>query len=421
MCISPGVLANGQEIACRKCRLCRDNAINDWVGRCIAESKTATVSYCFTLTYGRDQEESSPFYGLEDHPRAKVLTYSDVQKLLKLLRRHKYKFAYFVVGEYGSEKGRAHWHIVLFFYGRAPALAGFNSFGTWSDRHLSRGHDDKDKVRFNWQRLDDKGQPVTVNGKPAYWWPHGWVEVSEASAGGIRYNTKYIQKDIGKAERQGHVMPSKKPPLGARYFMRLAEDMVAQGITLRNLEYTFDEARTKKGELVRFWLVGKTAEIFVTHYIETWLRQRPGRFLPESAFLEEWLDKRAAPEVQAWRDDLSMSSRTGRKPWLDRQSWVEQFASENADDAEAIARVREWAEQLEEEEWERTVGATYVDGLGMTNSEAVKLYGKGLQALLGSGEKRDAAADSQSDERSDIDTPEHREIWSRDPQGRQAG
>ena len=309
MCINPGKLADGTEIACRKCRLCRDNAVNDWVGRCIAESKTATVSYCFSLTYGRDADEASPFFGSEDHPRAKVLTYSDVQKLIKLLRRHGYDFRYFVVGEYGSEKGRAHWHVVFFFYGRAPALAGFNSFGTWSDRHLSRGFDAKDKIRFMWQRLDDDGKPVMVKGKPAYWWPHGWVEVSEASHGGIRYNTKYIQKDIGKAERQGHLMMSKKPPLGTAYFQQQAEQMVAQGVALRNLEYTFDEARTKKGELVRFWLAGKTATEFILHYIETWWQKRakgadsafqreyPLRWLPTSPFLEEWLDRRAAADM----------------------------------------------------------------------------------------------------------------------------
>ena len=49
-----------------------------------------------------------------DHIRAAVLTYSDVQKYFKRLRKTVGKFKYLVAGEYGEEKGRAHWHAILF-------------------------------------------------------------------------------------------------------------------------------------------------------------------------------------------------------------------------------------------------------------------------------------------------------------------
>ena len=81
MCKAPTVLADGTETECRLCWQCRDRKITDWVGRCIAESKTAVGSHAVTLTYGVDA------YGSTDHARTAVLTYSDVQKYLKKWRQ----------------------------------------------------------------------------------------------------------------------------------------------------------------------------------------------------------------------------------------------------------------------------------------------------------------------------------------------
>ena len=121
MCISPNTLSDGTQVACRNCWQCRADRINDWVGRCIAESKTAVASHAITLTYGRVHlSTENDAYGDAEHPRAAVLTYSDVQKYFKLLRRHGYPLRYFAVGEYGSLKGRAHWHIIAFWQDKAP-------------------------------------------------------------------------------------------------------------------------------------------------------------------------------------------------------------------------------------------------------------------------------------------------------------
>ena len=83
MCKAPLVLDDGTEVACRYCSQCVDRKITDWVGRNIAESKSAVKTFAVTLTYGRDRR------GDVDHVRAFLLTYSDVQKYLKLLRRHR--------------------------------------------------------------------------------------------------------------------------------------------------------------------------------------------------------------------------------------------------------------------------------------------------------------------------------------------
>lgn len=333
------------DVPCRECWQCIENRVNDWVGRCIAESKTTVGgTLAMTLTYGRDEE------GREDHPRAKVLTYSDVQKFLKLLRYHGYPARYFSVGEYGSEKGRSHWHIVLFFVDRMPPLVGVDEYA----RAVVEG---REVERFMWHRLDEKGQVVIVDRKPALWWKHGLIHVEDVTYGSVRYNTKYICKGIGEDERQGHLMPSKKPPLGTAYFRQLAERYVAAGLPLKGLGYSFDECRDEDGNLVEFWLHGKAAEDYVEHYIETWWKRRaegvkpyykrdyPPRWLPKSPFLEAWMDKRAAAELETLRDEALWKER--RETSDKRAAEAKRLAAE--EDARRAADRATWSPERQDE------------------------------------------------------------------------
>ena len=152
MCLSPLKISDVGWVACRECWQCRERKVDDWVGRNIAESKTAKAAHVVTLTYGED-----PRIGGIDHIRAALLTYSDVQKYLKRLRGDGYPVRYFVVGEYGSVKGRAHWHIVLYWQAAVP-----------EHRH-----------RENFMQKH---------------WPHGWSYWDEVSPSAIRYACKYLQK-----------------------------------------------------------------------------------------------------------------------------------------------------------------------------------------------------------------------------------
>jgi DNA-binding PadR family transcriptional regulator len=242
-----------------------ENKVNDWVGRCIAESKTSVASHAITLTYGRDEN------GEEHHPRAKVLTYSDVQKYLKRLKSNGFPHKFFCVGEYGSKKGRAHWHIILFWKGKGPPHE-LDKEG-WHERH----------------------------------WPHGTSHWTTGNASAFRYNTKYIQKDIGKMERQGHLMMSKKPPLGTAYFHQLAEQHVEQGIAPISREYSFDDARNRRGQKVKFYLKGATYNRYISHFIRTWKEKRPDQHIPNSELVESWLDKQAAEEMEPleWREKMA--------------------------------------------------------------------------------------------------------------------
>ena len=241
MCLNPVKIVDVGWVACRECWQCRERKVDDWVGRNIAESKTATAAHVVTLTYGEDAK-----IGSIDHIRAAVLTYSDVQKYLKHLRSDGFPVRYFVVGEYGSKKGRAHWHIVLYWQGAVP----------------------EHKLRENFAQKH---------------WPHGWSYWDKVSPSAIRYACKYLQKDAHDDARQGFgPMPSKKPPLGDAYFKQLADKYVEQGLVMHDLFYSFPEVtrvplgligktikvRREALKPVRFMMSGKTAENFVGSYVK---------------------------------------------------------------------------------------------------------------------------------------------------------
>ena len=251
MCINPRRLDNGVEVWCRKCWQCKENRINDWVGRCIAESKTATVTRSVTLTYGPDMD------GLNDHDRTAVLTYSDVQKWFKKLRKAGHSVRYFCVGEFGSEKGRSHWHLLLFFHGEAPKHE--------VNKRLVQAHWD-----FGWSF---------------------WEEIDDYAAS-VRYVCKYIQKDLRDAERQRQVGMSRFPALGALYFSGLARRYVEQGISPQQPTYHFRDVVDAKGEAIKFRLSGRSKELFLDSFIDQWALQRGGH-PPPSDLVAERLDERA--------------------------------------------------------------------------------------------------------------------------------
>ncbi len=283
MCIDPGKISDVGFVACRKCWQCIENRIDDWVGRCVAESVTAVASHVVTLTYGYDLQT-----GDVDHIRAAVLTYSDVQKYLKLLRINGYPVRYFVTGEYGSKKGRAHWHIVLYWQKRVPEHVLKKNF---AERH----------------------------------WPHGWSYWDKASPQAVRYACKYIQKNPEDDTLQSWgPMVSKKPPLGDAYFRTYAERYVQQGLAPQHLFYSFPDvkrnpigyrAKTRKQYLegavpVRFCMQNTTAENFVGYYLDAWHKVH-GTVPPKSRLLdkhnptpkrrkafEEWLQARDIDPLQ---------------------------------------------------------------------------------------------------------------------------
>lgn len=262
------VLSYTVEVACHECWQCIATAVHQWVGRNIAESKSAKAAHYVTLTYGRDNDPESPTFGQEDHPRAKVLTYSDVQKWLKRLRKAGFPCRYFVTGEYGGEKGRCHWHVLLY----------------WSDK--VPGH------KLSERMWDD-------------FWQHGhqWWETMHPDH--VRYACKYILKEPHGEDDQQRVLPrmSKKPALGTQFFLNRAERHVEQELPPRDLFYSWPEVtrintKTGRQQVIKFMMTGAVKRDFLNHYIARWKAAHPLRnHLPENELLDEWQDQCAGQFV----------------------------------------------------------------------------------------------------------------------------
>ena len=154
-----------------------------WTGRALAEAETSTAVRFVTLTYG----------GGYDNSQAYLLEYSDVQKFLKKLRKAGYQFRHMTVGEYG-ERGRAHWHMILFFDGKSPDQNG--------DVILQDPRKDKDRhVQGAW----DLGISV-------------W-ERPRSKQASIAYVFKYVAKNVGLTD-EGKMRTSQN--LGGRWIERYA-------------------------------------------------------------------------------------------------------------------------------------------------------------------------------------------------------
>lgn len=85
-------------------------------GKCINCLKSRRAEWAFRLRSEFINSECAFFVTLsEDDKHLHALNKSDLQKLFKCMRKAGYKFTYYAIGEYGSKKGRPHYHIMFFF------------------------------------------------------------------------------------------------------------------------------------------------------------------------------------------------------------------------------------------------------------------------------------------------------------------
>lgn len=224
MCTDPITLQGDVQVACRKCNACLNARKNDWVARAVAETNQQKWGGVFNLTYENEGRAS-------DGGRA--FRYKDVQDWLKRLREAvaqntgiRPEFKYMICGERGSDKGRVHWHCLVW------CEHDLFSYGEWAD------------FRAQWRagfppscgpQPDYKIQPQPDPDHRKVWseWPHGHVTIDKMTEASIVYATKYILKDqfnvvkardtarITKANNHGasFFRMSKKPPIGETWLL----------------------------------------------------------------------------------------------------------------------------------------------------------------------------------------------------------
>jgi hypothetical protein len=96
-----------QKVPCGKCLSCKLSYAKEWALRIYHENSLCTASCFLTLTYN------------DDHlPSDRSVHRSEVVNFIKRLRKKisPIKIKTFYCGEYGSERGRPHYHIILLGY-----------------------------------------------------------------------------------------------------------------------------------------------------------------------------------------------------------------------------------------------------------------------------------------------------------------
>lgn len=159
-------------VPCGKCAFCIKKSIDAWCLRLYHEMEVSSSAFFLTLTYNDEHQ-----------PPGDEVSKRDLQLFIKRLRKVNPGIRYFAIGEYGTEKGRPHYHAVI-----------FNLI-------------DLDLVTRSW--TDEFGNPI------------GFVVGSRATMGRIRYMVEYMalpQKENGKAK--AFRIMSRRPGIGAQYVQK---------------------------------------------------------------------------------------------------------------------------------------------------------------------------------------------------------
>lgn len=106
----PDLQGRAQIVPCGNCGACRANRRASWTFRLKEELKDSSSCIFVTLTY---DDENLPY---AEEP---TLVKADVQKWMKRLRKRQEKYTdikvrYYLVGEYGTNTKRPHYHAILF-------------------------------------------------------------------------------------------------------------------------------------------------------------------------------------------------------------------------------------------------------------------------------------------------------------------
>lgn len=272
------LLRDGREVigTCGTCSQCRAVRRRDVIGRALAESRDPSCrEFTFTtLTYGHDNRYSDRV----DHPHANYLEYSDVQKWIKRIRKRqipgskqKYRVRYMVAGEYGTLKGRAHWHALLFWQSEAPR---YSTEERWSEDPF---------------------------------WTEGFTNWQKGDSGAVSYVAKYISKSNIDEATETCFHGSFKPLIGGEFFRQWAQLHVDNGLALiQGRKYQIAGSYTRQGKLFDYWMTPSASRFVVRCYLEAWAKKWPNVPPPHSRMVEKYLDDEAKGRLETLRDDAAV-------------------------------------------------------------------------------------------------------------------
>ena len=170
-------------IDCGKCEGCRTKQRRDWAIRMYHEAKYHEHNSFVTLTYN---DENMPQDGKISKP--------DIQKFLKRLRKElDNQVRYYIVGEYGEQTRRPHYHACFFGQDfRGPNMYPIRE-RVWANPHLDRI------------------------------WSRGHVEIAEFNLATAMYTAGYVNKKLDDTDT--FALQSRNPPLGKQWVLQYADQL----------------------------------------------------------------------------------------------------------------------------------------------------------------------------------------------------
>ena len=298
-CLEPQVLfdRSGQRFLarCRDCKKCQKDSVTRWVGKCVLEALASEKTVALTLTYNDDYFENS-----------QVVPKADVQNMIKRLRADGHRVRYFIVSEFGSKKGRGHWHCLLFFSYENPS------------KPLELPPVETEKQHWKYWCSDRRHGRVN---------PLGFVFVQKPDQHGVAYVLKYIQKSSAEASFR-RPMRSLKPALGTFGLPVIAKQMVKAGLPFSHV-YTIENVTFRNGNLIRFSVVGSMLRDLWLEYKKAWAAKHGYASAPPLADKTAKVFRKTffSPALRRWEEE-----ELSRRMWLDvrdhfdRQIWLDKTA-----------------------------------------------------------------------------------------------
>lgn len=206
MCLTP-ISVKGRRVACGHCIECQMLYSSVWAFRIGLEAQSYKDNCFITLTYNEDNRPK------DDH-----LSKRDLQLFIKRLRKHfkNAKIRYFACGEYGSKKGRPHYHVILF-------NCKFDDLYFWC--------------------LDNKKTKLYRSPTLEKLWTFGFSTVGELTDESAKYCAKYLQKIPADNRPRPFILMSKKPGIGfnqLKLSWAESDKMYLHGKSLRLPRYFLD-------------------------------------------------------------------------------------------------------------------------------------------------------------------------------------
>lgn len=189
LCIAPVTIENPKykfarnteyryiDVPCGKCPACLTNRRNDWSLRLSIEHENSLGAHFITLTYS----DENMYYNENDEPSVYK---KHMQNYMKRLRKNTKQdnLRYYLVGEYGTQTKRPHYHILLFNL-------------------------EEDKTDF-----------ITT-----CWRGKGHVKVGTVTAASIHYVTKFHvnKSDFPELANPSFTLMSRRPGIGYHYIDKM--------------------------------------------------------------------------------------------------------------------------------------------------------------------------------------------------------